>query len=72
MEWWQVVDNQDRKNHQHIASYQMASYSVYQRNHFSYVYIILQWKGYYYNGLKDTVKLQLICFKRNRLAGFQR
>ena len=19
MEWWQVVDNQDRKNHQHIA-----------------------------------------------------
>ena len=51
MEWWQVVDNQDRKNHQHIAiNWQAIQYArgvtllVY---YFAMERVLLQWlKGY--------------------------
>ena len=51
-------------------TYQLVGYSLHHRNHFT---CVLFWngKGYYYDGLKDTDKLQLIPFKRNRLAGFR-
>ena len=73
MEWWQVVDNQDRENHQHSYSYQLAGYSLHQGNHFTCMLfyngrVLLQWpKGYRQITINSLQK-----FKRKRLARFQR
>lgn len=51
-------------------TYQLAGFTLHQGNHFT---CVLFWNGkrYYYDGLKDTEKLRLILFAKDRLKGFQ-